>query len=305
VAIARAAHDRLSEFRPQELSMIGWAFAKLVGRGRAMAEGGSRARRNAGGGFAVKNPRTSAELRDFLQDLAAEAERRLPDFSPQSVSNLAWAFATLELLFARDGSGRAPAGDFLVAAMAVAAQQLSSYSPQAVSNLMWAVVRLEVKRGKARLTFDPFLPHERTQIAAFAAAATRETTVRMLEFDWRDLAGVIVSLAHGHLRIPEALTFATMLVGHAASRCRELTTQMMLNIAQSAVRLGVPREAMQAMVDGIAACVADAAADPMGGPGQRPQLNEVDLRQWREVQAWCAPRRIRWGQPMFGLEAAY
>jgi len=117
-------------------------------------------------------------------------------------------------------------------------------------------------------------------VRAFGVAAAKDATLRMLDFSWRDLAGVSVALAHRSLRLPEALTFLTLLVGHAAACCSELTPQMMLNIAQSAVRVHVRPEKMQAMVDGIAAALACG----------RLHFNEVDQRQWMEVQEYCVPR---------------
>jgi len=272
--VAADAGDRLHEFMAQELSMLAWACAKVFGRSPASFQViGSKSQRRGGAGAAANHRGGNArpeKVDSLLFGLAAEATQRLPEFSPQGISNIAWALATLDLLGPQHVC--APAREFLTEAMAAATPCLAMYAPQAVANLLWAAVRLDPPDDAST---SPF-----ATLQYFAAAAAKDATLRMLEFTWRDLAGVSVALAHRSLQVPEALTFATLLVGHAASRCAELTPQMMLNIAQSATRLGVPVAAMQAMVDGIAACIA----------ARQLQFNEVDQRQWREVQSWCAPR---------------
>jgi len=51
----------------------------------------------------------------------------------------------------------------------------------------------------------------------------------------------------------------------------------MFNIARSAARLHVPREHMQKLVDAIEACIMIRGL----------RLNDIDKRQWEEVQQWC------------------
>lgn len=239
--------------------MLAWAVAKLHGRGPAAS--GARRRRS------YTAPGRSEDVDRFVVALAEEAHRRLAQLGPQSVANIAWALATLELL--GSPAHHAPARAFLTAAASVAKDQLEHYSPQAVANLMWAVVRLEPQR------------HNRTPqaVASLAVAAALESTRRMQEFSWRDLAGVSVALASRKLRSPEALSFATILVGHTASRCREIAPQALLNIAQSCARLGVDPFAMRPLVDAMSARIM----------GQGLQLNDVDQRQWEEVLKWCPP----------------
>lgn len=252
-AICTSSRKRLAEFQPQELSMLAWACAKVFRRA------------------ATRVCIRPVEVDLFLLDLAAEGRRRLPDLSAQSVSNIAWALATLKLLCPQ--LQNTSARDFLNEAMCTSAPQLGSYSPQAVANLLWAAVRLDPPKARGAAS---------STVKAFSAAVAREATLRMLEFSWRDLAGVSVALAYGQLCLPEALTFATLLVGHTAARCSELTPQTMLNIAQSAVRLGVTPESLQAMVDAIAFCIAK----------QQLHFNDVDQRQWKEVRGWCTPRLV-------------
>lgn len=265
VAVAIASSGRLAEFQPQELSMLAWAIAKLYGRGPS-----DRRARKKGPKSADLASGRAKEVDSLLAALAMQATEIMHLLSPQSISNIAWALATLELV---GGSSSSAGRDFICAAVAAAQTCMGEYSPQAVANLLWAAVRVESHKSSRALEI----------ISKFSGAVAQETTLRMLEFTWRDLAGVAVALSHKQLvQRPEALTFATLLVGHAAGRCNELTPQLMLNIAQSAVRLGVKQEAMQGMVDAIAQSVAE----------RRLRLNEVDLRQWSEVRAACPPR---WG----------
>eukprot|EP00401_Gymnodinium_catenatum_P026526 CAMPEP_0117460292 /NCGR_PEP_ID=MMETSP0784-20121206/1927_1 /TAXON_ID=39447 /ORGANISM="" /LENGTH=832 /DNA_ID=CAMNT_0005253949 /DNA_START=8 /DNA_END=2507 /DNA_ORIENTATION=- len=271
-AVATAAHGRLKEFHSQELSMMAWAIAKLHGRGPLGAGSRRRAKAQQAKSAGPTKFGRASHVDMLLVALADEARSRLPgELSPQSVSNIAWALATLDLV-SGNVPEHAPARDFLRVAAAAAATQLSAYSPQAVANLLWAVVRLEPSR-KSRGT------QIHTEIQNFAMACAKETTLRMLEFQWRDLAGVSVALAHCQNKAAEVITFATLLCGHVAACCHELTSQAMLNIAQACARLRVTPQAMQAMVDAIAIII-----------GKRQmQLNEVDLRQWQEVQLWCPP----------------
>lgn len=264
VAVSRAARDRLCEFQPQELSMLAWAVAKLHGR-RHGAPDPTRSRRLQAG--VCKENSWEADARELLLGIAAESQSRLQQFSAQSVSNIAWALATLNLV-----RRKSPARDFMLAALRDSLDKLSSYSPQSIANLMWAAVRLEGTSQELALV---------SEVENFAAAASRDASKRMNEFQWRDLAAVAVALAHGQLRIPEGMAFVIMLAASAAGRCDELTPQMMLNISHSAVRLGVPPELMQPLVDDVAEHV----------DAQRHSLNNVDLRQWRDVTEWCPPQQ--------------
>eukprot|EP00930_Biecheleria_cincta_P072422 TRINITY_DN5982_c0_g1_i1.p1 TRINITY_DN5982_c0_g1~~TRINITY_DN5982_c0_g1_i1.p1 ORF type:complete len:874 (-),score=179.14 TRINITY_DN5982_c0_g1_i1:94-2487(-) len=259
IAICAAARVRIAEFQHQELSMLAWAMAKVNGRS---PETKSASRRKPG------KPARVAGIDSLMLCLAEEAQRRLPQLSPQSVSNLAWALATMEML--TGSPEHKSARQFLCAACEVASEKLCEYSPQAVANLLWAAVRTEAEAGSS----SNRLPKE---VNKLASAAARETANRLLEFSWRDLAGVAVAVSHRNLRVPEAWTFATTLVGMAAEHCNELTPQLMLNIAQSSVRIGVPADRMQLLVDAIAETIQSRGL----------KLNDVDLRQWKEVQQNC------------------
>lgn len=263
VALCSAAGTRMAEFQHQELSMLAWAMAKVNGRSTG-SEAKNGSRRKMGKAARVK------EIDRLMICLAEEAHRRLPQLSPQSVSNLAWALATMDMLTASVGSGQdhRSAREFVCAACEVASEKLSEYSPQAVANLLWAAVRTEPEANSNRL------PQE---VNKLASAAARETATRLLEFSWRDLAGVAVAVSHRNLRVPEAWTFATTLVGMATVHCHELTPQLMLNIAQSSVRIGVDADRMQLLVDAIAQTI----------QSRDLKLNDVDLRQWKEVQNKC------------------
>merc|ERR1712107_41954 len=70
-----------------------------------------------------------------------------------------------------------------------------------------------------------------------------------------------------------ASTFASILVSRAAAHCAELSTQVMLNIALSASRLGVHAEELHPMVEGIRQCT--------------HRMNSFDMRQWAELQRKC------------------
>jgi len=259
------ARPRLAEFQPQELSMLAWAVAKMRGRGPSAGRG------RGGGHVSPLHGRFGDAVslaEDFLVELAEMAHRRLPELAPQGVSNIAWALATANL-YSRHSNCQAggPVG-FLLAAATAAEQALAEYPPQAVANLLWAVARLPGGASSG----------EASQVASrFAAAAAREATTRIEEFGWQDLSGILVALGQGRYRSPAADCLVVAVVDRAASCARKLTMQVLLNVALSAARLGVPIWCLQPLVDEIASEVQS-----------RPQkLNSMDLRQWAEVQQAC------------------
>jgi len=286
VVVISEARPRLAEFQAQELSMLAWAVAKLRGRGAfrrtisPAAEPNTAATvacsfvagENAGGGVATAD--------SFLEELASEARSRLPELAPQGVSNIAWALATADLFCRSPGRhGTAvvasPAAAFVLAAAAAAGGSLANYPPQAVANLLWSVGRLPPSfagvagHGDCASSCDI--------VARLAAAAAKEATVRMAQFGWQDLAGVLVALGQGRHKSPEALNLAMMVSRRAEESAKHLTTQVLLNIALSAARLGVPKDCLQ----GLMHCI--------GGELQvrKSGMNALDMRQWAEVQRVC------------------
>jgi len=250
--------------------MLAWALAKVHGRTKA-SKGGKHRNRH---GF--KPGARSLDVDALLLELATEATSRLPDnLSPQSVSNIAWALATLDLLnsaLPAQHAELAPARGFIYAAASAATRNLNEYTPQAIANLLWAIVRVE----PIRANFGTTLP---TELASFASTCAQETMMRMLEFSWRDLAGVCVAFAYCQLRTSHTLNFMTLLAGHLPSRCHEMAPQAMFNIAQSFTRMGMATSTIQPVVDAIAFTIRQRGL----------RLNDVDLRQWREVCDQCRP----------------
>ena len=223
--------------------------------------------------YSLSSMKPSAALQDlrhiehFLVEVAEEARLRLSECSGQAISNLAWALATVDVL------GHDSALGFVTEAACYATHRLSEFSPQAISNFCWALARVHVSHS-SRVGSGSVPP--RAVVREFMASAAVETSARMSEFAWRDLSGVIVALAHGRHKSPEASTFASILVSRAAAHCAELSTQVMLNIALSASRLGVHAEELHPMVEGIRQCT--------------HRMNSFDMRQWAELQRKCRGR---------------
>ncbi|CAK0882808.1 unnamed protein product [Prorocentrum cordatum] len=269
LAVAEAAAGRLLEFQAQELSMVAWSYGKLY-EFRKEEAGPAR------GGRASPRP---APVNDLLRKLAAVAAERIDRFEDQGVSNIAWALATLGL------TGAAPQA-FLEAAMVHCTAELGGYSAQAVANLLWACVRMDnfSPGGSARSTIERFC-------SAVAEEMMRRMTTHPNHLrrdkhgsdttvSWRDVAGVAVALSHwGQNRSRSVMTFMILLSLQAAEWVAKglLTSQQMFNIARSAARLHVPREHMQKLVDAIEACIMIRGL----------RLNDIDKRQWEEVQQWC------------------
>lgn len=68
-----------------------------------------------------------------LDQVAANLQLRLAGFSPQSLANIAWAYATL---------GHAPAPPFLPLLADAALCQLHAFEPQGISLLVWSLASL-------------------------------------------------------------------------------------------------------------------------------------------------------------------
>ncbi|KOO28974.1 kynurenine 3-monooxygenase and related flavoprotein monooxygenase [Chrysochromulina tobinii] len=107
-ALAVAACARASDFKPQELTNLVWAFATLKWR--------------------------HARLFEQLADVASA---RLAEFSPQGLSQTLWAYSKLGLT--KHG---------LFGAVANAAlPRLGSFDPQSIATLAWAFANLEIEHA--------------------------------------------------------------------------------------------------------------------------------------------------------------
>jgi hypothetical protein len=278
VAMAEASAGRLLEFQAQELSMVAWSYAKLYEFKKGEMTGPAQK------GRASSRP---ASVDEMLLKLASVATDQIDKFEDQGISNIAWALATLELTGA--APALAPARGFIEATMAHCTTELGGYSAQAVANLMWACVRTDCSRPGGR---------NRSRMGRFCSAVAEEMMLRMttppnglshdrhgahITVTWRDLAGVAVALSHWRQKSQSVVNFMTLLSHQAAEWVAkgDLTSQQMLNIAQSAARLHVPPEDMQRLVDAIESCIVTRGL----------RLNDVDKRQWGEVQQWCPPHR--------------
>eukprot|EP00405_Crypthecodinium_cohnii_P037557 CAMPEP_0206539916 /NCGR_PEP_ID=MMETSP0325_2-20121206/8691_1 /ASSEMBLY_ACC=CAM_ASM_000347 /TAXON_ID=2866 /ORGANISM="Crypthecodinium cohnii, Strain Seligo" /LENGTH=162 /DNA_ID=CAMNT_0054037533 /DNA_START=17 /DNA_END=505 /DNA_ORIENTATION=+ len=78
-------------------------------------------------------------------------------------------------------------------------------------------------------------------------------------------------------QVPEAQAFAASIAQRAATCCSSVGNQALLNIALSCVRLSVSPEALRPMAWGIAEVFTT----------RMHRLNDIDLRQWMEVQRYC------------------
>jgi len=217
-----------------------WACAKIVGRPRGTM--------------------LPTEIAELSEAVAEQASNRLRELNSQGLSNLAWAFATLQLT-TKDAPMR-----FLLLAANYSASNLSSFPPQAIANMCWAMARLP----------------QPTAAAPFFVAAAVEVRQRTHDFSWQDLAGLISSMTQAKLgHMPEVTSFAVALVQccSAAGRCNDIPTQSLLNIALSAARLRVDVAVLTPMAWGV--------AQAFTTPGRMGRLNDLDLKQWHELQRYC------------------
>jgi len=174
--------------------MLAWSVAKL----QASTNTRSNWKRHA-----------KHQARYFLVELANVASARLSAFSPQGLSNIAWALATADVLDEED------AQHFMTAAALSAAPRLAMFTPQAISNLCWVFGRMSwgaasgaSSKGKiARMAAD-----------ALAEGSAQQVMQRISEFSWQDLSSVIVVLGHGQYRT-STNQLVTQLVIRATSSC--------------------------------------------------------------------------------------
>ncbi|CAK0859386.1 unnamed protein product [Prorocentrum cordatum] len=280
IAMADACAGRLLEFDEQELSMVAWSCAKLYEF--KQGEVACPAKR----GRAWPRP---APVDQMLLKLASAATDRIARFEDQGISNIAWALATLELTGA--APALAPGRGFIEAAMSHCATELEGYSAQAMANLIWACTRMD--------SSQPCRTSRSTR-ARFCSAVAEEMMTRMtrdrhsahMNATWRDLAGIAVALSHCRQRSQSVTNFMSHLTHKAANWVSrgDPTSQEVLNIAQSAIRMRVPPEDMLSLVCAIEACIVTRGL----------RLNDVDRRQWWEVQQWCPPSRKG---PMFAVRS--
>jgi len=260
-AVARQVGDeRLKEFLPQELSMTIWAFAKITGRG------------SRGSGSANRHHRRQRALLDvetFVLAATKEAASRINEFSPQGLSNIGWALATMEL------TREECVYSFLVATAAKAMPELNSYPPQAIANLCWAMCRVNDASGDLAVHF-------------FASAVAVQAEQRMEEFEWQDLAGIVSAMNRAELvHLPQVHSFATALIWYATEgSCSEIGTQALLNMALSAARLGVEPDVLLPLAERIDAIFA--------AEGSAESLNDIDRRQWSQVKLHCCSSHPCW-----------
>lgn len=257
--VARRALDSpgaLGAFLSHELSMALWAIARIA---RAPPPRGVQ----RGGGNSRRGP--APEILAFADGISVQACARIRDFSPQSLSNIAWALASMNL------TQREPARKFLLLAAEVSGPELRSHPPQAIANLCWAFSKLG--GGEA-------------SVASFGIRAAQEARApeRARDFTWQDQASVASALARlGLSNLPEVHAFSCWLVRETSGRCNEIGTQSLLNIATSSVRLGVGSDEMRPFAWEIAEVFT----------GRTAHLNDIDMRQWLQVQRHCGLPGVR------------
>ena len=196
------------------------------------------------------------DIERFAMAVAREGCLRIHDFSAQGVSIVAWALATLNLVEAPD------ALQFFEMAADVASRNIQTYPPQAIANLCWALNRV---------------PGKPAVLARFGRAAALEAQQRMDDFSWQDSSGIVSALMNLGPESAEVRDLTILLVQNASVQCHRIGTQALLNIALSAVRLKLdPVVVVTPLANGIAQAFV-----------KRQGLNDIDLRQWQEVQRYC------------------
>jgi len=189
--------------------------------------------------------------------------------SSQSISNVAWALTKLDRM--NDASARS----FFTKAMASLIDRPFEFSPQAISNLCYAVSWLN-SRSKARMP-----PDFRVTMHQFAEIAASQALAREAEFKWQDLSGVLVAIAPRFQQDDAPLgqgvhtrRLAEKLAARVAQEGQSLTTQVGLNIAVAASRIGLRPDILRKVTCTMSSVIAS----------RTPRVNGHDLRQFKELQ---------------------
>lgn len=253
LCIIRASRHQLAGFETVELSMSAWAVTRIHAR-------------NEGG----LEPGAIQEVMSFVIAIAEDSVRRFKEMSGQSISNIAWALSKLDV----DCKGNPGVHTWFSCAMQAVVQKPFEFSPQAVANLAYGVSWLN-SRVKARLP-----TYFREEMERFGEAAASQALERESEFNWQDLSGVLVSIGPRHEMDSSPLSqgpctkaLAEHLAWLVAAEGHKLTTQVGLNIAVAAIRVGISASVSTALFQKMATVMAQAS----------PNLNNHDLRQFREL----------------------
>eukprot|EP00931_Biecheleriopsis_adriatica_P073839 TRINITY_DN4804_c0_g3_i2.p1 TRINITY_DN4804_c0_g3~~TRINITY_DN4804_c0_g3_i2.p1 ORF type:complete len:682 (+),score=105.22 TRINITY_DN4804_c0_g3_i2:159-2048(+) len=223
---------------PSELAMTLWAIARVHER---------RANRD--------QPMPNVDV--LASTIAEQACSRIRAFAPNSVSNIAWALATLDLMHSPSTIS------FLREVVDLAALRFPNYPPQAISNVCWALKHSAV-------------PGE--LVTTLAPAATLEARTRFAGFSWRDLSGIISLFATPECSgIQEVQAFATTLVTEASRCCEQIVSRALLNIAACAVTLGLDTQVVYPLASSIEKVLFQS----------QQILDDTDQRKWNSVHLYC------------------
>jgi hypothetical protein len=262
-AVARASLQRLSEFKPQELSNMAWAYA-TAGHAPALldaisAEAAPRVREfneqdlaNTAWAYA-----TAGHAAPVLFDaIAVEAVRRVHEFTPQGLANTLWAYSTT--------GHSAPA---LLDAIAVeAVRRVRKFNAQGLANTAWAYATagytapaiLDAISAEAAPRVCEFKSQELSNLAwAYATAGhaaptlldaiAAEAAQRVREFKPQGLANTAWAYATAGHAAPALLG---AIAAEAAQRVREFNPQ---NLAQIVLAYATAGHAAPTLLDAIAA----------------------------------------------------
>lgn len=244
VSVTQHSVTHLHTFTAHELGMSVWAAATIVSKSQRGDD----------------TQQATHAIKKYVLAAALEASKRLYEFAPHDVSNIAWAIATLQLQ--RDKPGRR----FVLEAMKQVDHGLSNFPPQAISNLCWAVSTAYATVSKQEIS-----PQDAEAYRMFCIAVANETMNRRSQFEWHDLSCLLVFLSKSEAASgrEKEIAFGELIITEAITHCAQIGTQALLNIAVSGLRLGCNRQVLSALISVIAPRV--------------DGFNEQDMRQWKAV----------------------
>ncbi|KAJ1625773.1 hypothetical protein T492DRAFT_597293 [Pavlovales sp. CCMP2436] len=169
-AIACESEQRISSFKPQELTDAAWAFATLGVPAPRLFEAIARESEQRIGSFEAQGIANIAwafathgiPAPRLFEAIARESEQRIGNFNAQGLANTAWAFATLGT----------PAPQLFEAIARDSAQRVGDFNAKSLANTAWAFATLGVPASQL---FDAIARVSEQRIDSFNAQGLAHT----------------------------------------------------------------------------------------------------------------------------------
>lgn len=219
-------NDQLMEMQPDVLCGVIWALAELHGHGKHDSDVLKSFPTHLSVGtqkFGLAERRCSVS--EFLLKLVEVAHARMPEFTPKEIAIISYRLGVLV---------PDEAAWFVTAAAMHATPFLKTYPPRTITDLCWAVSKLR--------------SYQDENLQSFTRVVADTVLERFEEFNWQELARIILGLSCCKPKQSSATVLAQSVLAKMRGKCRNLDTQEMLHAILGASRLGVDTKDVQHLV---------------------------------------------------------